>query len=461
MAAHEAIAASPVAGTPDRGEMQEVLIERYGYIVKSGENPQDFDPQGEGGTGYLTLVIGFNGKWFWLDPADASTAHDGTTCIVTTATGGRYKVDGLSYLVIDVADKDLTAPPGSPSLGDKYIAGAAATGDWATHDDDIAIYTARGWEFITPGQGRIVFVADEAVFYHFTAGGAWVAGFGTTPLADDSVPLSAAINFGHLVIVENQTTTAPPGSPSTGDAYVIGASATGAWTGHDKKLAICEDGSTFTIYDRPIGTRIYDKSLVQDFRWDGTDWVSAGGYFSVTSRVYTSGATWTKPANLIGVFAHAVGGGGGGAGTLGAGTDGGSTSFGAHLVAGGGTAGGLSGSSGGGGVASAGDIQLAGEDGEAGSPSAATKRPGGNGAGPFGGGGGVFGAGRGPGGGGSSYEGTGSIRGGGGGAYAGGWLDAADLGSNETVTIGAGGAGGTSASAGADGICIVDEHIAS
>lgn len=39
-------------------------------------------------------------------------------------------------------------------------------------------------------------------------------------------------------IVINMTTTTPPGSPTDGDAYVVAASATGAWSGQDDAIAI-------------------------------------------------------------------------------------------------------------------------------------------------------------------------------------------------------------------------------
>lgn len=39
------------------------------------------------------------------------------------------------------------------------------------------------------------------------------------------------------------TLTTPPGSPSNGDVYLVGTSATGTWTGEDGKLTIYHDGA--------------------------------------------------------------------------------------------------------------------------------------------------------------------------------------------------------------------------
>jgi hypothetical protein len=79
-----------------------------------------------------------------------------------------------------VIDKDLTAPPGGETDGDAYIVGAGATGDWATHDDDIAFYFG-GYIYITPITGFLTYVADEALTYAFV-GAAW--GIRTISLAE-------------------------------------------------------------------------------------------------------------------------------------------------------------------------------------------------------------------------------------------------------------------------------------
>lgn len=68
-----------------------------------------------------------------------------------------------------VLDKDLTAPPASPTNGDAYIIAAAPTGAWSGQDTKIARWYATGgvWEFYTPRSGWRVYVVDEAIFYTF------------------------------------------------------------------------------------------------------------------------------------------------------------------------------------------------------------------------------------------------------------------------------------------------------
>ncbi len=72
-----------------------------------------------------------------------------------------------------VLDKDLTAPPGSPATGARYIVGGSATGDWSGHDDDIAEYDGSNWDYITPDEGFCTTVEDENIAYRYNGSG-WV-----------------------------------------------------------------------------------------------------------------------------------------------------------------------------------------------------------------------------------------------------------------------------------------------
>ncbi|ADK73486.1 ribonuclease III [Roseobacter phage RDJL Phi 1] len=54
---------------------------------------------------------------------------------------------------LTVIRADNTAPPGSPSEGDKYIPFATATGAWAGQEDNIACFINAEWIFFTPAEG--------------------------------------------------------------------------------------------------------------------------------------------------------------------------------------------------------------------------------------------------------------------------------------------------------------------
>ena len=89
---------------------------------------------------------------------------------ITAVNNNQAIIDAL--FKSSVADKDLTAPPGSPSAGDSYIVGTSATGDWASQDGKLAYYN-NGWKFINPWFMLTVHVVDEDLNYVYNGTG-WV-----------------------------------------------------------------------------------------------------------------------------------------------------------------------------------------------------------------------------------------------------------------------------------------------
>lgn len=110
-------------------------------------------------------------------------------------------LDGLVQL--SVLDRDLTAPPASPTEGDRFIVASGATGDWAGWDLNVALFTDGTWLRLPPRAGWRAWVEDEGVLLVFD-GADWVGttpdalqdlallGLGTT--ADPANPFSAKLN---------------------------------------------------------------------------------------------------------------------------------------------------------------------------------------------------------------------------------------------------------------------------
>ena len=71
----------------------------------------------------------------------------------------------------NVANKNLTAPPGSPVKGDRHIVASPATGAWAGKENNIAWYDGSIWKFDAPVAGWVTYsVADTQRFeYNGTA----------------------------------------------------------------------------------------------------------------------------------------------------------------------------------------------------------------------------------------------------------------------------------------------------
>jgi uncharacterized Zn-binding protein involved in type VI secretion len=104
-----------------------------------------------------------------------------------------------------VLDRDLTAPPGSPAEGQRWIVKAAGTGARVGHNNAIAAWQDGAWQFSTPQAGWMAFVADEGTLVVWN-GSAWgdffstvtslqhlsMLGLGT--MADTTNRLSAKLN---------------------------------------------------------------------------------------------------------------------------------------------------------------------------------------------------------------------------------------------------------------------------
>jgi len=106
---------------------------------------------------------------------DGSTWYDGLLVDkdsgIVTFPSGVGGPGGVGPIVVDMT---TTAPPGSPSAGDAYVVAATAAGDWAGHEDDIALYNGSGWTYRTPGEGWSIYNLDDGLVYAFD-GSAWGA----------------------------------------------------------------------------------------------------------------------------------------------------------------------------------------------------------------------------------------------------------------------------------------------
>ncbi|AMJ61027.1 DUF2793 domain-containing protein [Bosea sp. PAMC 26642] len=70
------------------------------------------------------------------------------------------RLDALVHL--SVTSRTETGPPAVPSETSAYIVPAAATGVFAGHEDEVALFEDGGWSFLEPRPGWQAWVADEA-----------------------------------------------------------------------------------------------------------------------------------------------------------------------------------------------------------------------------------------------------------------------------------------------------------
>lgn len=212
-----------------------------------------------------------DGSLFMYDAADTTSAHDGMTVIVVS--GRRYILRTTQIFDGFVASAGDTAPPGSPSLGDTYIIGAAPSGDWAAKAKNIAKWTARGWVYRAPAQGMVFWVADEQTYYHYSASDDWTQGLPIGAIADGSIsPLKLANPLAVLAVEDERD--APPGSvPAAGTAYIVGTSPIGGFAGHAGDVA-WSNGTDYDFIAGSEGAVVYNRDVGELYAYRSGLWGS-------------------------------------------------------------------------------------------------------------------------------------------------------------------------------------------
>ncbi len=110
-----------------------------------------------------------------------------------------------ALVMLSVLDRNLSAPPGSPAEGARYLVEPTGTGAFAGKDGEIAHFRDGAWGFHVPRPGWVAYVADEEILIVFN-GSSWepltggisslqdVPLLGLATVADSTNPLSAVLN---------------------------------------------------------------------------------------------------------------------------------------------------------------------------------------------------------------------------------------------------------------------------
>ena len=75
-------------------------------------------------------------------------------------------------VMLAALDRDLTAPPGSPADGDRYLVASGGAGAWSGQDGKIAAWQDGAWSFHAPREGWRLWLADEGILLVFD-GASW------------------------------------------------------------------------------------------------------------------------------------------------------------------------------------------------------------------------------------------------------------------------------------------------
>lgn len=138
-----------------------------------------------------------------------------------------------------VLNMTLTAPPGSPSNGDRYVPAATATGAWAGYEDDIAYYY-DGWTFISPQVGWPVYDVNTGSYLRWN-GSAWVT------FSTGGVPLVGSPADNEILRYESGAGTMQTSGLQISDTDEL--------TGHHTAIN-AQTGTTYTLVAADVGKTV-------------------------------------------------------------------------------------------------------------------------------------------------------------------------------------------------------------
>lgn len=120
--------------------------------------------------------------------------------------------------------------------------------------------------------------------------------------------------------VQSATLTAPPGSPSDGQVWIVASGATGAWLGKDLQLAAWQDGA-WAFYAPRAGYIAFNVATSTALVWTGSVWISILAALSTLMLSALGIGTAADSGNPLSVTANnalfnALGTGSGGTGDM-------------------------------------------------------------------------------------------------------------------------------------------------
>lgn len=237
-------------------------------------------------------------EFYAYDEDDTTTADDGGLTTIVVPPGRRYKKRAEVILRDSALSATEDTQPVSPSLGDTYIIPPAPSGDdWASNAETVATFTARGWIFRQPFVGMVVYVEDDQSFYFYNQAGDWQQGLGPGSIGNGSILPEKLDDQFYVLKVEDER-NAPPGSdPTVGTKYQVGTSPTGAFSGHDREVAIWR-GSAYVFLTPAEGDTIYRRDQATLFTFRSGAW---------TRTVAAAGVQQVKRSVVAASFVNVVG----------------------------------------------------------------------------------------------------------------------------------------------------------
>lgn len=193
-----------------------------------------------------------------------------------------------AVVMLSIIDKDLTAPPGSPAAGDRYIVGASATGAWSGQDGNLAAYQDSAWEFYAPQEGWMAWVEDEQACYRYDS--AWVQQ--EAAQATNGSAIKMRVVEEELTGLSGATAVTSIAFPNQSIILGVATRVTTAITGATS--FDCGDGTTVGRFGATLGVTLGSTN-------QGTIG-PAGNYASTTVTLTANGSNFTGGAVRVSIM---------------------------------------------------------------------------------------------------------------------------------------------------------------
>lgn len=168
-----------------------------------------------------------------------------------------------------VSSYSVSVTPTSPSEGLRYIVAPGTAGPASGHINDIAEWTQGAWQYTTPSPGYMVWATTERAYVYWDeVEGEWLLLSSMAGSGGGSSSVTASSSTFRAPVI-SATTTTPPGSPTSGDRYLVPLGGTGAWTSKDYNEAVW-GGASWAFTPAVEGWQWWDKTANVMVVYDGS-----------------------------------------------------------------------------------------------------------------------------------------------------------------------------------------------